>query len=577
MENDTCYLNNRGTGKYLQMNTSGYVAGVSGFLASLGNRIQWKIQKTTNGYVIRSLTDDTKCLAGASSPPDPSVTFLTVSDSSIPSTCLWTITQASGGDFLIRNVANGNYLYSSGSFLYTATSTGSYGAANYETFVWRAAKTSAYGNASSYTYRELENGFSINDMVISIGGTQTPAIATVSGNTLWANAKDFTFMQSSGTSGCVSITGLNNTFTGLTTGVAKYAATHKVTGRVYHFYVFVELPALFSTLLNDNSLSPDELSATDDGLFIATESLASVLNSGGIEYLPEDENNSTVLSVSNYYDDWYLLGVVDGTQVSYGLYKMREQETDGYDGDDPGVTISFVGLDSTALTICFDNPSVTNRYLLLQALDIVTGPGVSQHDSIITSYFANTASDGPYLIAEKYISFLMSTTSTNTLNAPDNMREILNSIDSLDNLINNNIWFDQSALAALLERKADLERVPHALVSINEAAGRTIYNSNNNTINIQNRNALTLYEKQAILACFTADISFNMFAAEVEFHADAVYSWQSDVPIIGNEWYEAAIRADMAIGEEYESGFYDDYYDPSSALVQAQINVHGEY
>ena len=38
----------------------------------------------------------------------------------------------------------------------------------------------------------------------------------------------------------------------------------------------------------------------------------------------------------------------------------------------------------------------------------------------------------------------------------------------------------------------------------------------------------------------------------------------------------SAIRADMAIGEEYESGVADQYYNPNSTLVQAQVNAHGE-
>lgn len=75
------------------------------------------------------------------------------------------------------------------------------------------------------------------------------------------------------------------------------------------------------------------------------------------------------------------------------------------------------------------------------------------------------------------------------------------------------------------------------------------------------------------MACFTADVTFNSFAAEVEFHAEAVDNWKS----IFDRWYEAAIRADMAVGEEYESGFYDDYYDLNSDIVKGQVNAHGEY
>ena len=40
--------------------------------------------------------------------------------------------------------------------------------------------------------------------------------------------------------------------------------------------------------------------------------------------------------------------------------------------------------------------------------------------------------------------------------------------------------------------------------------------------------------------------------------------------------YERAIRADMAMGEEVESGITDKYYDLSSDIVQDQIQYHGE-
>lgn len=240
LANDIYYLNNRGTGKYLQLNTSGSAAGVSGLLSSLGNRIQWQIQKVSGGYVIRSVNDPTKYLAGSASPPDPSVSIMTVSDSTIPSTCIWSVTAASGGSCLIRNTVSGNYLYSSGSFVYTASSTGSYGGTTYETFVWRMAPTSFYGTTSSHDVRELESGFSIADIIVNIGEEKQPSVTEVPYNAGWAYASDFTFARSSGTSGCVSITGLENTFNGLAVGIATYTATHKVTGRTTTFKVYVD-------------------------------------------------------------------------------------------------------------------------------------------------------------------------------------------------------------------------------------------------------------------------------------------------------------------------------------------------
>lgn len=84
---------------------------------------------------------------------------------------------------------------------------------------------------------------------------------------------------------------------------------------------------------------------------------------------------------------------------------------------------------------------------------------------------------------------------------------------------------------------------------------------------------ITSYEKYAILAIHTGNVTFNSFAAEVQFHADALDDYLSSLP----DYYEAALGADMAIGEEYESGMFNDYYDLDSSIVQTQIQYHGEY
>lgn len=95
------------------------------------------------------------------------------------------------------------------------------------------------------------------------------------------------------------------------------------------------------------------------------------------------------------------------------------------------------------------------------------------------------------------------------------------------------------------------------------------------TLAVSNADNLTICEKQAILVCFTANETFNSFAAEVQFHADAIYDWKSAI----DKWYGAALRADMTVGEDTDSGeeLYDEYYDLTSDLVQAQIAEHGEY
>jgi len=44
-----------------------------------------------------------------------------------------------------------------------------------------------------------------------------------------------------------------------------------------------------------------------------------------------------------------------------------------------------------------------------------------------------------------------------------------------------------------------------------------------------------------------------------------------------SSYYESAIRADMAIGEEYENGVFDQFYDLGSKWVTDQILHHGEF
>lgn len=51
------------------------------------------------------------------------------------------------------------------------------------------------------------------------------------------------------------------------------------------------------------------------------------------------------------------------------------------------------------------------------------------------------------------------------------------------------------------------------------------------------------------------------------------------IPILGKKWYNSALRADMGIGEEKEYGIidgFDAYYDPDSAMVKKQREIHGE-
>ncbi len=354
-----------------------------------------------------------------------------------------------------------------------------------------------------------------------------------------------------------------NSSTGEVTGISEGKTT--IIGQAYrdgkYYYVYIDVcvgyPELFDTLIDSGCITVSTCDSTGDGFYLSTTSLYKILYKKHIYSLPMDAQGTNIRPVANYYDDWYLYAVEDGETVTYGLYKMREIESDGYDGDNPGVTVSFIELDRDALLECFSSNTVVNRYNLLQALDKVTGPGKQTHNDILVKYFNSHYNDGGYLIAEKYVAFISSFTKNGELK----VHKILKSgIGRLD-------------------------RVLEALEQRNTSFGKTIYDFENNVIYIENVNNLQWYEKVTILACFTSNVSFNSFAAEIDSHAEfiGVGEMVETVKKIISEKkilniYESSIRADMSItDEEGYADLYDPYYDLSSSIVQWHINAHGYY
>ena len=344
--------------------------------------------------------------------------------------------------------------------------------------------------------------------------------------------------------------------------------------------VFVSYPDLFKDFITDNTLMLSDIKFTNDGFSITTVPLSTILTRNGIDGLSKNIDTDDNRNVTAFYDDWYIFAVETLTTFKYGLCKMREQEDDYVedrsDFDDPGVTISFIALDENALVRCIKSPIKQNTYGLLQCLDKVTGPGVYTHDDDIVAYFADVKSKAAYLIAEEYIKIIVRLCNGNSIPVPNNYISILNNIDTINEQLKNPTLNDNIRLL-MMEKRYNLSRVPRWIAENNQNAGYNVYDYDTKTISVANKNNLSIYEKYAILSTHTADVNFNSFAAEVEFHADAIHSWKTDIPMIGNKWYEAAVRADMAIGEEYESGFYDEYYDLDSDIVKAQAEVHGEY
>lgn len=243
LANGTYYLNGKEGGGYLRY-ASGAASAKSGLISSLGNSVRWELQSVDGGYVLRSRSDMTKYLAVPSSTASTSVTVETVSESALPSRCIWTISGASGGCF-VKSAYNGKYLYSYGTALNMSSTTGTSGSAAYNARVWRLASTSYYGTANSSASNHELSSFSMSNATISLGEPINPKMTTDISSPLWDSPSDFTY-SSNANYICDSRTG---TLIGASSGSCSVVATHKVTGQTASFTVTVE-----DSLLKDSCL-----------------------------------------------------------------------------------------------------------------------------------------------------------------------------------------------------------------------------------------------------------------------------------------------------------------------------------
>ena len=167
-----------------------------------------------------------------------------------------------------------------------------------------------------------------------------------------------------------------------------------------------------------------------------------------------------------------------------------------------------------------------------------------KHNKTLQKYFSDTKSKASYIVADEYINKIAQTAMDNKVELPNN--------------------FDTAP-----------ERVTDAFEQLDKDAGYTIYDKKNSCININDSDNLTDEEKYAILAAYTSNVNYNSFAAEVEYHSDALVNWKRILPF---GWYDRAIRADMAFGEENDgiADMYDPYFDLDSKIVKKQTKEHGE-
>lgn len=334
-------------------------------------------------------------------------------------------------------------------------------------------------------------------------------------------------------------------------------------------------PSVLVDYINNDLVDMDNTEETDDDFVICKTPLSEILSSSGINNLTDDEG--ATYPVNGYYDDWYIMALNRNGKATYGLYKMREQEYDSDDNNDPGVTISFVEFDISKLNdVIYHNTSDTSD--LYNEIDNVVRVSNAPYSSELQSYFVDVNSDAPYLIAEAYVDKIANSYSISSIPFPTHLNDIYDEIDNIDGLIDsimNSLIPDAQTIATLYSQRQELSRVPDALSDCNNNSGSVIADENNKVIRVSSSSNLNYNEKRAILSAYTADTSFNMFAAEVQAHAD----YLDDALSVFDRWYRSALRADMAIGEDegYESGMFNSYYNPNDSRVVAQANAHGAY
>lgn len=324
-----------------------------------------------------------------------------------------------------------------------------------------------------------------------------------------------------------------------------------------------DIPDVFKSYINKDIIAMEKIITTDDGFSLCTVSIADLLKTANID-------QTSLYTAMDYYDDWYVYAILKDNGAVYSLLKLREPENDGKDGDDAGVAISFAEYDVNKLNyyIVEINGNIANDKSFDDAISNVIYSDKAKHNETLQQYFAKTKSKAPYLIADEYVNLVSALNGGNDVTFTPQLNSKISTVEMYESLLRNPLY-QPNVLD--MRRYNSANRIPTALKSLNDSNGKDIVDFENKVIDMReitnNHN-----QRKAILAMTTADISYNMFAAEIEFHADAL----TDLRAIFKDWYTSAVIADMSLGEEYESGVFDEYYNTDSSLVKNQIKEHGE-
>ena len=518
-------------------------------------------------YSIRPMTNSRLGLETSLSGTSRYATVETISTndawSSLLYNHLWAIS-ANGTAYTIKNgsASTSSYLtapanYTQGAAVYTTTSIGSsskwvfeaYGGEELDHIEWPSKSTMLIAGGTfdydAYMYSSR----------IGVNGPLTFSVTNADGT-----ATDKAIINSS--TGVVQA---------LKPGQIRVRATYSGAPWIWYWTVTIK-QCFVQELVDEGIANPNNIRYTDDGFYILMTPLSTILNSAGVYSINIGTGEPQIVSI--FYDDWYLYAIESSNGFIYSMIKMREEENDGGDGDKTGVTISFVELDYSRLIAMIESNTSSNGYQLYLSLLEVTGPGLAYHNHNITDYFASVYSDAAYLVAEEFIQLIANKSCINgIIGAPEQYKLVVARVEWLEDVADDPL-LDPTNGMAYAAQYVKLHRITSAVDTNNTAAGYSVYDAGAEHICIADKNNLTMYEKYAILITHTATATFNSFAAEVQYHAEATEDFFSSL----NDYYIKAIRADMNISSDLDLSDLDDYYyDLNSDIVRAQAAVHGEY
>ena len=297
----------------------------------------------------------------------------------------------------------------------------------------------------------------------------------------------------------------------------------------------------FERLVHLQCIRASDIICTDDGFCFVTKSLSDILAEKEITQCPNASGK--IIACDRFFDDGFLYAVQD----TCSLIKMREQEHDSddlADGDEPGITVSFIAFDCEILLRCLTEPPDQNRLELNKEINRVVAYSRQRHDKSLKRYFVRTEAEAAYLIASVYCKYIASFAKNGILEAPDCYKGIY--------------------------RRKCSKRLPNFIDSINKKAGFTV--CDHEKIYIRDSSSPTAFERAVIMATHTGNTSVFSFAAEVQYHARFLTPL-AKFPFFGKTLYDSAIRADMTSADTENQGIAP-FYRPNSRVIKKHIACH---